>query len=124
MDVIQRVICFFTYLEIHSICQDIFERFYLYNAVIDEVQAMKFIANSHKIQSSKQVINNSVSWLILQKWKMLLKSLVVSSEIQVWSTYDRQGNLWWSAYDPVTKRGIYHVSQEQILTWIERRDRH
>jgi len=57
-------------------------------------------------------------------WQVLRKYSLRSSELQVWSTCDRQGNIWWSAYDPITKRGIYHVSQEQILAWIEGRDRY
>lgn len=44
-----------------------------------------------------------------------------STELRVWHTQDRLGNIWWSAYDPTTKQSIYEVSEAQMRTWIEKR---
>lgn len=91
---------------------------------------MKSSANWLKSQRAKprqtkiDYCSKPVFWFRLHSiWQLLRKYLIASSELQVWSTCDRQGNIWWSAYDPKTKRSIYHVSEEQILAWIERRDR-
>lgn len=44
-----------------------------------------------------------------------------SSQLRVWHICDREGKIWWSAYDPNTRQFINRVSEEQIRIWIERR---
>jgi len=91
---------------------------------------MKTLVNWQKSQRAKPNQNKD-NWSkpvfrfrLHSIWQLLRKYLIASSELQVWSTCDRQGNIWWSAYNPITQRSIYHVSEEQILAWIERRDRY
>ncbi len=61
-------------------------------------------------------------WSKLKKlWYFLREYLQDSSQLRVWHSCDRQGKLWWSAYDPNTRQFISQVSEEQIRIWIERR---
>ena len=42
-------------------------------------------------------------------------------EPRVWCNYDYMGNIYWSAFDPVTGRAINQVSESEIRVWIEQR---
>lgn len=56
---------------------------------------------------------------ILSIWESLVVSLIQPQELRVWSTSDRDGNILWSAYDPISHQSIHKVSEEEILVWIE-----
>lgn len=61
-------------------------------------------------------------WTKLKKLGHFLREyLKDSSQLRVWYSCDRQGKIWWSAYDPNTRQFINQVSEEQIRIWIERR---
>ncbi|MEO1351808.1 MAG: hypothetical protein AAFW84_23885 [Cyanobacteria bacterium J06635_15] len=49
--------------------------------------------------------------------------LFSSSDLEVWHTYDANGHLSWSAYDPITRNAIHRVSDTEIRVWIEQRHR-
>lgn len=53
--------------------------------------------------------------------KFLSRHLLVSPNLHVWCTCDDQGNIWWNAYDPTSRRSVYHLSEEQMLVWVEQR---
>lgn len=53
-------------------------------------------------------------------WQLLLKHLSQPTHLQVWHTYDQKGNIWWSAYDPLTRRSISQVSEDIMRVWIEK----
>lgn len=55
--------------------------------------------------------------------RLLLQSLNQSTELQVWREFDQAKNYVWSAYDPVTKRSVYHISEDEMRAWIEHRNR-
>lgn len=56
---------------------------------------------------------------ILSIWESLVVSLIQPQELCVWSTSNRNGNMYWSAYDPITHQSIHKVSEQEILVWIE-----
>lgn len=53
---------------------------------------------------------------ILQR---LLKFFIGGNELRIWQTYDRAGNNWWHAYDPVTGRHASVDSEAEMRVWIE-----
>jgi hypothetical protein len=55
--------------------------------------------------------------------RSLIQFLSSSKELQVWQELDEQGDPSWSAYDPITKQSIHHISEQQIRIWIEQRHR-
>ena len=61
---------------------------------------------------------------LIQQILVWMKAILFSSsEIQVWCTYDAQGNLLWNAYDPITRQITCNVSETEIRAWIEQRHR-
>ncbi|NJL85413.1 MAG: hypothetical protein HC886_04690 [Leptolyngbyaceae cyanobacterium SM1_1_3] len=52
---------------------------------------------------------------------LLQKSLLQTTEVQVWQSRDRSGKLWWCAYDPATGRSLHQVTEAEICCWLERR---
>ena len=51
----------------------------------------------------------------------LIKRLTKLPELRVWHTYDNEGNIWWSAYNPRNGQSICQVPEEQMRVWIEQR---
>jgi hypothetical protein len=58
-----------------------------------------------------------------QLWESWLQELKQSSQVQVWQTSDRHGNISWSGRDPINERAISQVSEDCIRVWLEQRDR-
>lgn len=90
---------------------------------------MKILVGSQKNPVSQQLASlKEVPGYLFKTWSRLqnmshcwFKNLRNSQDLQVWQTCDRQGNHWWSAYDPATGRTIRYVSESQIRVWIEHR---
>jgi hypothetical protein len=55
---------------------------------------------------------------VYQKLILLLTS---SPELQVWSTRNRNGDVSWHAYDPITRRSACFGSEDDMRVWIEKR---
>lgn len=54
--------------------------------------------------------------------RKLWQSLTVpSSEPHVWKKGDRQGNIYWKVYDPLTDRSGLFESENQLRVWLEQR---
>jgi hypothetical protein len=49
----------------------------------------------------------------------LLESFVGGNDLRIWQTYDREGNNWWHAYDPVTGRYTSVDSEAEMQAWIK-----
>jgi hypothetical protein len=47
------------------------------------------------------------------------KFLRESQELQVWQKVDRNGNIYWRAYDPITGKSFTSGSESDIRAWIE-----
>lgn len=58
---------------------------------------------------------------LLEKFGDLLAALFKGSdEIRVWQRLDRNGHLWWYAYNPRTQQSGAFDSESDIRAWIER----
>jgi hypothetical protein len=44
-----------------------------------------------------------------------------SNEPQLWTTKDRDGNISWHAYDPVSGHSISQNSEDEMRIWLEQR---
>ena len=53
--------------------------------------------------------------------KAFLEGLTAEPELRVWHETDRQGNTWWYAYDPLTRRSTRQASEDDLRIWIEQR---
>jgi len=89
---------------------------------------MRLSMISSKFSSLKPIFSSNTARQprrspLKQLWESWLRELIKSSEIQVWQTRDRSGNICWSGYDPTNQRSISQVSEERIRAWIEQRDR-
>lgn len=52
-------------------------------------------------------------------WQYLVTIFTKQPELQVRQQFDRFGNSWWEAYDPVTGRSASFGSELDMLAWIE-----
>jgi hypothetical protein len=48
-------------------------------------------------------------------------SLLRGNELQVQRHRDRQGNIWWQAFDPNTNESVSFGSEAEVRYWIEQR---
>lgn len=69
----------------------------------------------------KSVKQSQVFSLCNRAWQYLVNSLTRAQEPQIWQSYDRQGNLWWHGYDPITGRSICRDSETEMRIWLEER---
>ena len=58
---------------------------------------------------------------ILEK---LIQALTRSHELQVWRKIDRNGNAYWQAFDPKTRKSTSLNSEAEMRIWIEQRYYH
>lgn len=83
------------------------------------------ISNLQLLLTNKSNKNQKIKALILLIFKRiaqrLIQGLIGSNEIRIWQTYDRCGNNWWHAYDPVTGRYACKESEAEMRIWIEQR---
>ena len=52
-------------------------------------------------------------------WQVVTESAKHSADLQVWQSSDRNGNMWWFAYDPKTGRSTCAESESDMRVWIE-----
>ncbi|MEH2090555.1 hypothetical protein [Nostoc sp.] len=53
-------------------------------------------------------------------WENFVKKLLADpNELQVWQKVDRQGNIYWQAYDPATGKSFSSGSETDVFMWIE-----
>lgn len=63
------------------------------------------------------------------EWKKFLTRFVAEfvefavspQEPRVWQTHDRQGEVCWHAYDPITNRAFACESESEMRQWLEER---
>lgn len=81
-----------------------------------QYKQLELIASQEpEVKASKPTLKERIRSI----WESLVIYLMKLQEVRVWSTSDRDGNIWWSAYDPMTQQSIHNVSEEGILVWIE-----
>jgi hypothetical protein len=73
-------------------------------------------------QSQRESVKQSQVFSFFNRvWQYLVNSVNKVQEPQIWQSYDRQGNLWWHGYDPMTGRSICRDSEAEMRIWIEER---
>lgn len=58
---------------------------------------------------------------IVRFFQQLFAWLFRGSELQVKQRRDRQGNIWWQAFDPNTNESASFGSEAEMRSWIEQR---
>ena len=56
-----------------------------------------------------------------QFWQAVVADLKDTAEPRLWQTIDRSGHAAWNGYDPMTGRSVHHLSESDLLTWLEQR---
>lgn len=51
----------------------------------------------------------------------LISKLSASSDPYVWETHNAEGEIAWSAEDPLSGRAIFNVSEAEMRVWLEGR---
>ena len=68
------------------------------------------------------------SLFLIQSFKVSIKKLIHAltrgHELQVWQKKDRNGNTYWQAFDPKTRRSTSLNSEAEMQIWIEQRYYH
>ncbi|MGL5922353.1 hypothetical protein [Chroococcidiopsis sp.] len=69
-----------------------------------------------------------ISLLFVENFKVILEKLVRAltrgHELQVWRKKDRNGNPYWQAFDPKTRKSTSLSSEAEMRIWIEQRYYH
>ncbi len=69
---------------------------------------------------------NTFTGLWEKLWDVLNRPLVwglspACEEPQISQITDREGHLWWQAYDPITGQTTYLDSEQEVQIWLEER---
>jgi hypothetical protein len=69
-----------------------------------------------------------LSLLLFENFKAitekLIQALTRGHELQVWQKKDRNGNAYWQAFDPKTRKSTSLSSEAEMRIWIEQRYYH
>jgi hypothetical protein len=72
--------------------------------------------------------NRQIALPIISAFKRGLQQIIQylnrGSELQVWTTIARDGEIRWHAYDPVSDRRVVTQSEAQMRAWVEERYYH
>ncbi|NJR76982.1 MAG: hypothetical protein HC773_32540 [Scytonema sp. CRU_2_7] len=78
-----------------------------------------------EITSRTSKILTSVGQALHGFWQNAIQTLLADpEELQVIQKVDRQGNIYWQAYDPVTGKSFSSGSEVDVSMWIEQLYRH
>jgi hypothetical protein len=77
----------------------------------------------HKSEVQLDQIQSSSALWLAKLGNFLITIFRQSDEIQVWQRCDRNGQLWWYAYNPKTQRIGAFESELAIQVWIEQQQR-
>ncbi|MBD2304849.1 hypothetical protein H6G17_04895 [Chroococcidiopsis sp. FACHB-1243] len=66
--------------------------------------------------------------LLIESFKAIIEKLIQTltrgHELQVWRKKDRNGNAYWQAFDPKTRKSTSLSSEAEMRIWIEQRYYH
>lgn len=68
--------------------------------------------------SFSPIITWQIIWTFLNQ-PLFVPSLSASSEPQIWTTLEGDGNIWWHVYDPMTGQKNVLGSEQEVLIWLE-----
>lgn len=73
-----------------------------------------------KITSKASNILTSIKEILHKFWQNTVKILLSDSqELEVVKKVDRQGHIYWQAYDPVSGKSYSSGSEVDVFMWIE-----
>jgi hypothetical protein len=75
-------------------------------------------AQKHELASQPQKSNPLTAWLF-NIWQSFVGKSVYGDEPQVWCQEDSLGQIWWSAYDPISGRSQVYCTEEEMMKWID-----
>jgi hypothetical protein len=58
---------------------------------------------------------------VQQLWERFLLTFTDNSEPRVWQIRDRNDQVWWNAYDPVSGSTLAYASEAEVRIWLEQR---
>lgn len=70
------------------------------------------------LQTNK-VFSSLTTWLS-KIAELFFSSFEKSEEIRIWQRVDRNGQIWWYAYNPRTKRSSVFDSESEVRVWLEK----
>lgn len=83
------------------------------------------ISNSFKLHNNKTKHTPSIFTRLQLKIDNLLNTIcapiVAGKEPKLWLSFDRQGNVYWNAYDPQSNRYARNLSEAEMRVWLEER---
>lgn len=62
---------------------------------------------------------NSINQVLQQLSNEVLNWLIRTSEMRIWQTKDRCGNIAWDIYDPKTAHSTHFHSEQEARIWID-----
>jgi len=74
---------------------------------------------TQKTKRSLSIVENFKA--IIEK---LIRALTRGHELQVWCKKDRNGNVYWQAFDPKNRKSTCLSSEAEMRIWIEQRYYH
>ena len=72
----------------------------------------------------KTKISLSLSQYLKKIFQGVIHALTCGHELQVWQKKDRNGNAYWQAFDPKTRKFTSLSSEAEMRIWIEQRYYH
>lgn len=73
------------------------------------------------LSAQKIKISQSLSEKLQKIFQGVIYALTRGHELQVWRKKDRNGNAYWQAFDPKTRRSTSLSSEAEMRIWIEQR---
>jgi YD repeat-containing protein len=78
-----------------------------------------FEQHQPSLQTNRKILSNLITWLS-KIGNLFVSSLEKSEEIRIRQRVDRNGQVWWYAYNPRTKRSGVFDSESEVRAWLER----
>lgn len=91
------------------------------------MKTTSYLSNSHFQTSGNSTpqsagnlepVTSKIKGLIGKFWNAIT---VVNVDPQIRQEYDRQGNLQWRVFDPVTTKSRFFDSEDDVCAWLEQR---
>lgn len=76
------------------------------------------------LPARKTEISRPLSEKIQKILQDVIHALTRGDELQVWQKKDRNGNAYWQAFDPKTRKSTSLSSEAEMRIWIEERYYH
>jgi hypothetical protein len=78
-----------------------------------------FDQDQSPLQTNRTVFSSLTTWLN-KIGSLFTSSWEKSEEIQIWQCVDRNGQIWWHAYNPKNQRSGVFDSESEVRVWLEK----